>query len=95
MSDVPVNPDWTADAETTSIPIRGDCGHNFPVPLARLQDGVPFDCPVCGQSDRVDEAALLAARDQLAALADTCGSDSLAALIRQILARIEPDAKLH
>lgn len=89
MSDIPLNSGWTAEAEKTSIPVRGDCGHSFPVPIARLQDGAPFECPICGQPDRVDEAALLAARTQLAELASTCGSDSLALLIGEILARIE------
>lgn len=74
-------------AERTSVPVRADCGHAFPVPLAYLRDGRPFTCPVCGQTDHIDEAAIVAAKDQLEALGRS-DDTGLSAVIGEILARV-------
>lgn len=62
--------DWSGEPEKTQVPVRGDCGHIFTVPLLRLQDGAEFKCPVCGQADSIDAEALRAAEEELASLSE-------------------------
>lgn len=56
---------WIVDPEELKIPVRGDCGHEMLVPLARAGDGVEFECPICGQKDRLDEEAVKACRAEV------------------------------
>lgn len=80
--------DTLAQAETISIPVQGDCGHAFVVPLARLLDGQPFTCPVCGQPDQIDDDAIHQAEPQLRKLRESKEVDGLDAIIGAILAKI-------
>lgn len=51
------------------IPVTGDCGHKFDVPLAGLESA--FQCPVCGAEDRFSEeqvnSILVQVRNKVAA----------------------------
>lgn len=60
---------WVVDPEELTIPIRGECGHEMAVPLARVGDGQEFTCPVCGQKDRLDAEAIEACRAEIDTLA--------------------------
>ena len=35
------------------IPVTGDCGHKFEIPIARADE--EFECPICGATDRLSE----------------------------------------
>lgn len=65
MSDDTSRDDWESQPEKTFVPVKGDCGHFYVVPVARLQDGGEFHCSVCGQADRFDEEGLREAQAQL------------------------------
>ena len=65
MSDKQTQLTGAVDPEKAHVLVTGDCGHNFPVPLARLEDGADFTCPTCGQVDRLDEEAVRVAKEEL------------------------------
>jgi len=87
MSDQQANADWTSDPEMTEVPVRGDCGHVFTVPIARMKDGAEFNCPVCGQADSFDEEDLASAEEDLAQLQETEGAEGFAARLRSFIGK--------
>jgi hypothetical protein len=66
VSDKQIQLTGAVDPEKAHVLVTGDCGHMYPVPLARLEDGADFTCPTCGHVDRLDEEALRAAKEELA-----------------------------
>ncbi len=81
MGDKQASANPTINLQKTSIPIRADCGHIFPVPVLRLADGKEFSCPECGQVDHIDDEALADAKAQLAARDDKDSRDLLSKLV--------------
>ena len=79
---------WVVDPEELTIPIRGDCGHEMAVPLARVGDGEEFACPVCGAKDRLDDAAIAACRAEIDALAANGQVDGVAAVMKAYLDQV-------
>ncbi|MCK9540503.1 MAG: hypothetical protein M0R03_00550 [Novosphingobium sp.] len=79
--------DWAADPENIQVPVRADCGHIFPVAVARMLDGGEFTCLVCGATDRFDEEALRVARQEVAGLREKNGANSFTSLIDEVLAK--------
>ena len=75
------------DPEKTHVLVRGDCEHIFPVPLARLEDGADFVCPVCGETDRLDEEALQVAKEDLDKLEATGPLNELGKLVSDFMSR--------
>jgi hypothetical protein len=73
------------EPEKTEVPIKGECGHLYTVPLARLQDGAEFTCPLCGQPDRFDEAAVNDAKGKFAKLGEAEPRDGIARRISAFL----------
>lgn len=76
--------------ETTQVPIKGDCGHVFPVALARLRDGAEFKCPQCGQADRFDEAGMQAAAKDIENFKSKRPGDWLGSMIGDYIAKSRP-----
>lgn len=77
------------DPEKNHVLVRGDCGHIFPVPLARLEDGADFTCPACGEVDRLDEEALQAAREDLAGLRAKGPLNELGKIVSDFVSRAD------
>jgi hypothetical protein len=73
------------EPEETEVPIKGECGHLYRVPLARLRDGADFTCPFCGQPDRFDEAAVREAQEKFAKLGESEPRGGLARKISSFL----------
>ncbi len=86
MSNASTPTDWASTPETTQVPVRGDCGHIYLVPLARLADGAEFHCSTCGQADRFDEEAVKATIEELAELQKEEGTEGFAARVGAFLA---------
>jgi hypothetical protein len=87
LSDDQGGPAATNDPEKVHILVTGNCGHTFPIPLARIEDGADFACPSCGELDRLDDAALQAARDDLAKLRKKGPLDELGTIVSDFLSR--------
>lgn len=81
------NSEAPIDPEMTFYPVHGDCGHIYTVPLARLEDGKEFTCPVCGQADHFDADAINAAREELDKLAEEAPLEGTRKAIREMLDR--------
>jgi len=77
--------DLTSQPEKTSIPVRGECGHVFTAPLARMRDGAEFKCPVCGQPDRFDDDAVRRQKEAFAKMRAEGTLDEMAAQISEYL----------
>jgi hypothetical protein len=78
------------DPELVHVLVTGNCGHHFPVPIARI-DGAEFACPVCGQADRLDAAALAEARQELERMRSRGPLDELGTIVDGYLSRSEND----
>ncbi|MCC6827024.1 MAG: hypothetical protein IT550_02180 [Novosphingobium sp.] len=76
--------DLTLSGETL-VPVTANCGHVFPVPLARVNDGESFACPVCGKVDRFDEADRSATTAELAARQSNGTLDRIGLAIRDFV----------
>jgi hypothetical protein len=75
------------DPDKTLIPVEGDCGHVFKVPLARLEDGQEFACPECGQTDSFDEADIEAAKKDVAKFNSDTPRDLMVTVLGNFLSR--------
>lgn len=75
------------DPDTTLVPVEGDCGHVFKVPLARLEDGKEFTCPECGQTDSFDEADIEAAKKDVEKFNAETPSDLMGTVLGKFLTR--------
>jgi hypothetical protein len=80
--------------EELPIPVKGDCGHDFSVPLARL-DGQEFLCPVCGATDNLDEAAVEATRKDIEKLVADGTLGNLANVVKAYLEQMPALGKGH
>lgn len=89
MSNAPAINLTDYDSEKLHIPIRADCGHAFPVPLARLEDGREFTCPVCGRIDNLDADAREAAKAEIAALRAQGKVDHLSSIVGSTIDKVE------
>lgn len=67
--------------------MTANCGHTFPVPLARVSDGESFACPVCGKVDRFTEADRSATTEELAARQSTGSLDRIGQAIRNFVGK--------
>lgn len=90
MSDAQDPSPAAVDPELYNVLVTGDCGHLFPVALARI-DGADFACPSCGQVDRLDDAALAAAKEELARLKAEGKLDQLGTVVSEFIAQSESD----
>lgn len=93
MSDKQIQLTGAVDPDKTQVLVTGDCGHIFPVPLARLEDGADFTCPTCGQVDRLDEEAVLAAKEELAEMRAKGPLHELGQLVSDFFERSEGGKK--
>jgi hypothetical protein len=82
---VPKQPNF--DPDKTLVPVEGDCGHVFKVPLARLEDGMEFACPECGQTDSFDEADIEAAKKDVEKFNAEAPSDLMGSVLGKFLSR--------
>jgi hypothetical protein len=86
------SPSPPTDPELVHVLVTGDCGHTFPVPVARI-DGADFACPVCGQIDRLDEEALAAAREEIEKLRAKGPLDELGTIVDDHLSRADSEKR--
>ena len=70
---------------TGHVPVRGDCGHEFEVAIAGIEND--FECPVCGAKDRFSEEQLRSIKDQIGKAAAKFGAEQYAEALRKSLAR--------
>lgn len=79
--------------EELPIPVKGDCGHDFSVPLARL-DGEEFACPICGEADRLDAVAVEATRKDVEKMVADGTLGNLAGVVKAYLEQM-PSREHH
>lgn len=60
---------------TGSIPVKGDCGHEFEIPIGGFED--EFTCPVCGAQDRFSEEQVAKLRAQITEQAAAFGVEKI------------------
>ena len=93
MSEKQIQLTGDVDPDKAHVLVTGDCGHTFPVPLARLEDGADFTCHICGQVDRLDEEALRVAKEELAEMRAKGPLHELGQLVSDFFERIEGGKK--
>lgn len=57
------------------IPVTGDCGHKFEIPITGFED--EFECTVCGAKDRFNPDQIASIRAQIREQAAAFGVDHI------------------
>jgi len=70
---------------TGHVPVTGDCGHKFEIPIARIDD--EFECPTCGQPDRFSDEQIASIKDQIRTAAGNFGAEEIAKSLGDHLAK--------
>lgn len=70
---------------TGQIPVSGDCGHQFEIPLSGLEGD--FECPTCGARDHFTEEQVASIKEQVRDAAAKFGIDHIRQELGDSLAR--------
>ncbi len=76
---------------TGHIPVTGDCGHKFDVPIAGLED--EFTCPDCGAKDRFSEDQISGIRAEVNKRALAFGAEEVRKGLDETLKRVAARSK--
>ncbi|WP_422357886.1 hypothetical protein [Qipengyuania flava] len=73
------------------IPVTGDCGHKFEIPIARADE--EFECPICGARDRLSDEQVASVVAQVRAAAGEFGAEKLGEAVRKGIKRATRGSK--